>query len=144
MNFLSKLLLPKVAGPLLGVLITIIIGMGLAHYTKSQRIESLTAQLKSCKDEKALTLSAAQNLSDSNIQKDEIIRKQTVSIKSLKETSDASRASYHQRLQASMAVASALRRSAEEILKLESNATDELGLCRAARDLLEKELTDAI
>lgn len=140
MNFLSKLLLPKVAGPLLGVLITIIIGMGLAHYTKSQRIESLTAQLKSCKDEKALTLSAAQNLSDSNIQKDEIIRKQSVSIKALKEKSDANTLAYQRRVDAARSSAGKYKDQASAILKLDAGTTEELGLCRAARDLLEKEL----
>ena len=138
MNLIQKLLLPKVAGPITAIILML---LSVSVWVQSSRIQSLTEQLKSCKSEKALVLSAANNLSESNVQKDEIIRKQSVSIKALKEKSDAERLAYRARLQESMGVASALRRDAEEILRLDAGTTDELGLCRAARDLLEKELT---
>ena len=73
--------------------------------------------------------------------KDDVIRRQTVSIKALKEKSDVAAAAYQLRLQTAADKAVVLRKEASDILRLESNATDELGLCRAARDLLEKELT---
>lgn len=137
MNLIQKLLLPKVAGPITAIILML---LSVSVWVQSSRIQSLTEQLKSCKSEKALVLSAADNLSESNVQKDEIIRRQTVSIKTLKEKSDADRLAYRARLQESMGVASALRRDAEELLRLEAGTTDELGLCRAARDLLEREL----
>jgi hypothetical protein len=140
MNFISKLLLPKVAGTIGALMLAAIMVLSVSVYTKSQRIESLTVQIESCEAANALAFANAANLSDSNVQKDEIIRRQSVSIKSLKEKSDAERLAYRVRLQESMGVASALRRDAEEILRLEAGTTDELGLCRAARDLLEKEL----
>lgn len=137
MNLIQKLLLPKVAGPITAIILML---LSVSVWVQSSRIQSLTEQLKSCKSEKALVLSAADNLSESNVQKDEIIRRQTVSIKTLKDKSDADRLAYRARLQESMGVASALRRDAEELLRLEAGTTDELGLCRAARDLLEREL----
>lgn len=140
MNFLSKLLLPKVAGTIGAFMLAAVLALSVSVYTKSQRIESLSAQLKSCKDEKALVLAAANNLSSSNIQKDEIIRKQTMSIKSLKAKSDADALAYQARLDTARSTGRRYKDEAASLLKLDAGTTEELGLCRAARGLLEKEL----
>jgi hypothetical protein len=141
MNFITKLLLPKVAGTLGAFMLAAIMVLSVSGYTKSQRIESLTTSLTSVRSEMGLWQEAAGSYKIANDLSSDVIRKQTASIKSLKEKSDAERLAYRARLQESMGVASALRRDAEEILRLEAGTTDELGLCRAARDLLEKELT---
>ena len=54
MNFLSKLLLPKVAGPIAGVLFLLIAGLGVTNYAQSQRIESLSTSLASVRSEMGL------------------------------------------------------------------------------------------
>ena len=143
MNILTKLLLPKVAGPIGAVLLMLLAGLGITTYVQAQRIESLSVSLGAKKSELVVWKAAAASYKVANDLSSDIIKRQTVSIKALKEKADASRAAYYQRLQASTIVASSLRQSAESILKLDAGTTDELDLCRAARDLLEKELTDA-
>ena len=137
MNLIQKLLLPKVAGPITAIILML---LAVSVWVQSSRIQSLTEQLKSCKNEKALVLSAADDLSESNVQKDAIIRKQTASIKALKEKSDVAKAAYQERLEAGRSAAAAYRVLGNDLLKLDAGTTEELGLCRAARDLLEQEL----
>lgn len=137
MNLIQKLLLPKVAGPITAIILML---LAVSVWVQSSRIQSLTEQLKSCKNEKALVLSAADNLSESNVQKDQIIRKQTASIKSLKEKSDANALAYQVRLNAARSSANKYKDEAASLLRLDAGTVDELGLCRAARDLLEQEL----
>lgn len=140
MNFLSKLLLPKVAGPLAAFMLAVLMVLSVSVYTKSQRIEALAAQLEACVDEKQLIMDAATTYRAANLQKDEVIRKQTASIKALKEKSDVAQAAYEQRLEAGRLAAAEYRAEAANLLKLDAGTTDELDLCRAARELLEKEL----
>ncbi len=141
MNFLSKLLLPKVAGPIGAVILALIAYLSITGYTKSQRIESLSAQLEACVDEKQLIMDAATTYRTDNLQKDETIRKQSASIKELKARADAQRAAYEQRIQTARATSVSLQERAEALLATPVPVGDELTLCRAARDLLEKELT---
>lgn len=144
MNFIQKLLLPKVAGPIAGVLLLLIAALGVTTYVQSQRIESLSTSLTSVRSEMGLWKSAADNYRSANLANESIIKKQTASIKALKEKSDAAKIAYQTRLEAGRSAAAEYRADAKNLLMLDAGVTDELGLCRAARDLLEKELTDDI
>lgn len=141
MNFIQKLLLPKVAGPLAGVLLLLIAGLGVTNYVKTQRIESLSTSLASVRSEMDLWKSATDNYRSANLANQSIIKKQTASIKALKEKSDAAKVAYEKRLEAGRSAAAEYRTEAKNLLMLDVGVADELGLCRAARDLLEKELT---
>ncbi|MGH6746405.1 hypothetical protein [Novosphingobium sp.] len=74
-------------------------------------------------------------------QRDEAIKRQSASIDALKAAADAGRVEYDKRLAVAKQAAGAEKDKATSLLAL-SAPEGELAQCRAARDLLEKELVE--
>ncbi|MBF7012530.1 hypothetical protein QUC32_23055 [Novosphingobium resinovorum] len=74
-------------------------------------------------------------------QRDEAIKRQSASIDALRAAADADRTAYNQRLAAARQEASVEAGKATSLLALTA-PEGELAQCRAARDLLEKELVE--
>lgn len=142
MTFLQRLLLPKVAGAIGGVMLMAIAALGIALSVTTNRLKSTTNQLMDTREIASLWKDAAHNYRASNQAKDGLLKKQTESIKALKEKSDAARVVYEHRIEVARTRSASYQAEAGEILRLDLGTTDEITQCRAARDLLERELVE--
>lgn len=107
-----------------------------AVYTKSAARQDTIENLQENLDFHASTLS---NYTTALDQRDEAIKRQSASIDALKAAADAERVEYDKRLAAAQQAAGAEKDKAASLLAL-SAPEGELAQCRAARDLLEKDL----
>lgn len=142
MTFLQRLLLPKVAGAIGGVMLMAIVALGLALSVTANRLKSTTNQLMDAREVASLWKDAAHNYRASNQAKDGLLKKQTDSIKALKEKSDAETALYRRLVADSRRKSAAYQAEAGELLRLDLGTADEITQCRAARALLERELVE--
>ena len=73
--------------------------------------------------------------------RDRLIATQNAGVDALKEAARVNEAVYRERLRAAESMAGAKESRAVQLMNLQTSAEDELGICRAARALLEEELT---
>lgn len=142
MTLLQRLLLPKVVGAIGGVMLMAIVALGIALSVTTNRLKSTTNQLMDAREVASLWKDSAQNYRASNQAKDGLLKKQSDSIKALKERSDAETALYRRLVADSRRKAAGYQAEAGELLRLDLGTTDEITQCRAARYLLERELVE--
>ena len=110
-------------------------------FIQTERLETKGTQLDTVQSAFADTRATLDEYVKGVRDRDEIIETQNASILAIKATSDANRDAYRAELSKAAALSGAYQRSADELLKLQS-PDGELAQCRAARDLLEKELVE--
>lgn len=102
---------------------------------------ALSAKVQAETDRADMATTTLSSYVDALKGRDSIIKAQSASIEAMKATADANRAAYEKALADARLTADGYRGRAEELLKLQA-PEGELAQCRAARDLLEKELTE--
>lgn len=117
-------------------------GLALWHYQglASARADAIDALQDRLKD----VIQDYNREVDKVAQRDVLIDKQNAAVKAIQEARQRDRLEYEKRFAAADARADQLDASATELLNLQSRAADEIGQCREARDLLERELMTTI
>lgn len=140
MNFLTKLLLPKVAGTIGAVMLIAMIALGVTAYVQTNRAETLETQLQACRDAQTMMAAAVLDYRDTNIELTALAQKQSDQIAELERISVERRAIYNANLAKAREANAGYKADAARLLALESTSSEEITRCREARDLLEQEL----
>lgn len=114
--------------------------LGILLFLSNAHGNSVEAQLEAAQTQAATIAGERDNYRTALGQRDELLGRQTASIRALEDAAKANRSVYEAGLKQAQAVSANHAKAAGELLAL-SAPDGELNQCRAARQLLEDELT---
>lgn len=138
---LAKLLVPKVAGTIGGILLALLLATGVFAYVQTQRIAGEVSKREAAE---LLLASARAELKGFEVAlafRDQLIADQNEAVAELTKAREEDRKAYLARIAAADQRAKINEERAKELLARPVPEGDELKQCRAARELLVEEMT---
>lgn len=138
---LAKLLTPRIAGAVGGTLLVATLASGAFAYIQTQRLEAANDRAASRDLTIAVLKQRVANDATAVKQRDAVIRLQSNGLEAILKSRWQDRQVYLAGIAAADTRAAVHTTRADELIRLKAPDGDEAAQCRAARELLEKELT---